>query len=144
MLIEGNKNIAHNIEAVWNALIDPEKLKASIPGCNVMEKTEENKYRFHIKIKVAAIVGEYEGEISIVDPKPMTNYGLDISGSGALGHMKAKVDIGLNALNENETEMQYKGEAEIGGKVAKVGQRVLSSVANLIVKQFFNSFVKQI
>lgn len=94
-------------------------------------------------MKVAAIVGAYSGEIQIIDPQPPRKYGLSISGEGALGHMKSTVFIELNPMEE-KTEMVYSGEAEVGGKVAKVGQRVLSSVANLVINQFFNSFAKQI
>jgi carbon monoxide dehydrogenase subunit G len=143
MNVEGKKLIDATQEATWNALINPDVLRATIPGCKSFEQLTDTTYRFEIELKVAAIVGAYKGEIEILDPQPPSKYGLSIAGSGALGHMKSTVWIELLPLDD-KTEMIYKGEAEVGGKVAKVGQRVLSSVAGLVTNQFFNSFAKQI
>lgn len=84
-------------------------------------------------------------KIEILDPEPPHKYVLKVAGLGALGHMNALVNISLSEPEEGQpTMLSYEGEAEIGGKVAKVGQRVLSSVANLVTNQFFGSFAKVI
>lgn len=144
MKVEGSKTIDAEINLVWASLINSEVLKQSIPGCKSLEKIDEDTYKFEIELKVAAIVGKYSGEIKVVDPQPPHQYGLKIEGSGALGHMQAMVRIELQEQGDTGTEMFYDGDAEVGGKVAKVGQRVLSSVAKLVTNQFFSSFAKQI
>ncbi len=144
MQVEGKKVIDAAQETVWKALVDPEVLRSSIPGCKSLDKINEDTYKFEIELKVAAIVGQYSGEITVIDPQPPHKYGLKVEGSGALGHMNATVFIELVAVDDHSTEMIYNGDAEVGGKVAKVGQRVLSSVAKLVTNQFFASFVKQI
>lgn len=143
MDVAGKKTIDAKREFVWEALTSPEVLQAAIPGCQRFEKVGENAYEFAISLKVAAIVGDYTGEVKLLNPVEPESYTLDLSGSGALGHMQAAVQITLQD-EEDKTVLSYAAEAEVGGKVAKVGQRVLSSVATLIVNQFFNSFVKQI
>lgn len=145
MKVSGQKLIQANREIVWDLLMNPDILKAVIPGCKSLEKIEESLYRFEIELKVAAIVGRYSGEIEIVNPEPPHRYALKVNGSGALGHMQAIVNIELRESDDGkDTDMTYEGDAEIGGKVAKVGSRVLSSVANLVTNQFFNAFVKEI
>lgn len=145
MKVEGKKTIEANRETVWNLLQNPDILRAAIPGCKSLDKTGESSYRFEIELKVAAIVGKYSGGIEIINPEPPQKYGLKIEGSGPLGHMQSVVNIQLNETDEESlTEMVYEGEAEIGGKVAKVGQRVLSGVASLVTNQFFGAFAKQI
>jgi uncharacterized protein len=145
MKVSGEKLIQANRETVWDLLMDPNILQAVIPGCKSLEKINDSMYRFEIELKVAAIVGKYSGEIEIIDPEPLHKYTLKVDGSGALGHMNAVVTISLSEPEvRKETMLTYEGEAEIGGKVAKVGQRVLSSVANLVTNQFFGSFAKEI
>lgn len=145
MKVSGEKLIQTNRKTVWDLLMDPEILQAVIPGCKSLERINDNIYRFEIELKVAAIVGKYSGEIEIINPEPPHKYALKVDGSGALGHMNALVAIMLSEPEAGESTMlSYEGEAEIGGKVAKVGQRVLSSVANLVTNQFFGAFVKQI
>lgn len=145
MKVSGEKLIQEKRETVWDLLMDPNILKAVIPGCKSLEKINDSLYRFEIELKVAAIVGKYSGEIEILDPEPPHKYVLKVAGLGALGHMNALVNISLSEPEEGQpTMLSYEGEAEIGGKVAKVGQRVLSSVANLVTNQFFGSFAKVI
>lgn len=144
MNVEGKKIIDSERTKVWELLIDPEVLRLAIPGCKSLDKVSENTYQFEIELKVAAIVGNYSGQIEIIDAHPPKKYGLKIKGTGALGHMESTVFIELIQLEDQTTEMIYSGEAEVGGKVAKVGQRVLSSVAKLVTSRFFSSFVKQV
>lgn len=145
MKVSGEKVILANRETVWDLLMDPSVLQAVIPGCKSLERINESTYHFEIELKVAAIVGKYAGEIEILDPEPPFKYALKVDGSGPLGHMNAIVTIMLSEPEAGESTMlSYEGDAEIGGKVAKVGQRVLSSVANLVTNQFFGSFAKEI
>jgi carbon monoxide dehydrogenase subunit G len=145
MKVSGEKQIQSNREFVWQSLMDPTILREVIPGCKQLEVIDEGLYQFEIELKVAAIVGRYSGKIEIVNPETPTKYSLKVEGAGPLGHMNSLVNIELGELEDgNETQMLYEGEAEVGGKVAKVGQRVLSSVANLVTSQFFNAFVKKV
>lgn len=145
MNVIGQKSIQAERDKVWKLLMEPKVLQAVIPGCKYLDKVDNYVYHFEIELKVAAIVGKYTGKIEIVNPEPLSNYGLKVEGSGALGNMEALVWIELQPLEEkNKTNLSFNGEAKIEGKVAKVGQRVLSSVANLVINQFFNGFAKEI
>jgi carbon monoxide dehydrogenase subunit G len=92
-----------------------------------------------IEIGIAAIKGRYTGQIKISDRVPNQRYTLAVSGTGTAGFMNATGLITLSG-QENETLIEYAGEASVGGLVAGVGQRVMEGIAKLLVGQFFKSF----
>ena len=131
-------------ERLWALLNDPEVLKRAIPGCNAVERITDDRYRMGLKVQVAAVSGEYMGEVEIQDRIIPTHYVLLVGGEGSIGFMKGRASFDLDARDDGSTQLRYVGTAEVGGLVAGVGQRVLIGVARFLVGRFFKGIEKEI
>lgn len=119
---------------VWEALLDPNVLGAVMPGGQGFEQTGENQYIGVLLIKVGPVQGTFQGHIQLSDVKPPESYHIDVDGKGAPGFVKAKGSLKLEARG-SQTHIAYSGQAQIGGKIASVGQRLLDSSARSIIRQ---------
>lgn len=128
---------------VWEALMDPQVIADILPGCESMEEVEPNSYRALIKIKVGPVQGNFEGTVKLSSIQEPDSYHMDVSGRGAPGFVNGEGDLRLEPQG-NDTLLNYKGTASVGGKLAGVGQRLLESSAKFIVQQGLDALNKQI
>lgn len=124
---------------VWAALTDPAVLVATIPGCEQFEPAGPDSYRFTVAAAVASIQASYTGEVSLSQQQEPSSFVLTASGAGAPGSVTTSVRIRLTDIADGTTELSYDADAVIGGLIAGVGQRMLSSVAKRLANAFFNS-----
>ena len=113
-------------------------------GCKKLEPVDENKYEAELSIGIAAVKGKYESTIEIADVQKPNHYKLVVKGEGGPGSVEAAGVVDLVPIDDNKTELNYTYEAEVGGKVAMVGQRMLNGVAKLIIQDFFKKFNKEL
>ena len=136
MKIEGMQTIAAPRQRVFAALVDPKVLQKCIPGCEQLEKTEENKYSAKLNAGVGPIKGVFTATVALENIKAPEHYTLVVEGKGQAGFVK-----GTGALNLVEAEggasVQYTGEVNVGGLLASVGQRMIQSAANMLAGKFF-------
>ncbi|MCL6596549.1 MAG: carbon monoxide dehydrogenase subunit G [Firmicutes bacterium] len=143
MRVEGVQRIAALAPAdVYRSLTDPDVLARCTPGLKEIERVGEGDYRVVLEIGVAAVKGRYEGHLRVLSPSPPDGFTLGVDVSGQSGFVRAEVPIALAAA-EGGTELRYGGEAQVGGAVAGVGQRVLGGVAKWIVGQFFGALARE-
>ena len=142
--LSGDSAFKAGRERLWALLNDPEVLKRAIPGCNAVERITDDRYRMGLKVQVAAVSGEYMGEVEIQDRVIPTHYVLLVGGEGSIGFMKGRASFDLDARDDGTTQLRYVGNAEVGGVVAGVGQRVLIGVARFLVGRFFKGIEKEI
>jgi uncharacterized protein len=140
----GNLTLDAGVEQSWEVLLDPKVLEKCIMGCNKLTLIDENKYIAELSIGIAAVKGKYESTIEIADIEKHKSYKLIVKGEGGPGNVEATGVIELNPIDENSTKLNYTFEADAGGKVAMVGQRMLSGVAKLIIQDFFKKFGKEL
>ncbi len=119
---------------VWTALQDPEVLAATMPGCDKLELVGENEYDGALNIKVGPVQGKFQGKIRLEDIDPPNGYTMLVDGKGAPGFVKATAGIRLTAEGA-KTRLDYDGDAQVGGRIASVGQRLLDSSAKAIIRQ---------
>jgi carbon monoxide dehydrogenase subunit G len=124
---------------VWAALNDPAVLAATIPGLDRLEPTGPDSYRFTITAGVASVRGTYAGEIALSQRNEPSSFLLTASGAGGPGTVSTSVQVRLAATGDAETELTYDADATIGGLIAGVGQRMLTSVARRMAGEFFTS-----
>jgi uncharacterized protein len=119
---------------VWDALQDPNVLGAVMPGGKGFEQTGENHYKGILEVKVGPVQGTFQGEIMLSDVRPPEHYKIVVDGKGAPGFVKASGQLNLEARG-SQTNMVYSGQAQIGGRIASVGQRLMDSAARSIIRQ---------
>jgi carbon monoxide dehydrogenase subunit G len=134
MKVEGDYLFDVGQEEVWNGLLDPEVLAATMPGCERLELVGENQYEGDLNIKVGPVQGLFKGKIELEDIQPPTGYMMKVDGRGAPGFVKATATVAL-ASDGDQTRLSYDGDAQVGGRIASVGQRLLDSSAKAIIKQ---------
>jgi carbon monoxide dehydrogenase subunit G len=139
MKISGSNVVAQPVEKVWDALLDPRVLVATIPGCERLEETGEHRYAMTVTAGVAAIKGTYSGSCSLSDLKERESLVMRLQGAGAPGTVDATVDVAFADLGAEGTRISYEADAVVGGMVGGVGQRMLSSVSKRMAGEFFDN-----
>jgi carbon monoxide dehydrogenase subunit G len=134
MQVEGSYEFESERELVWKALRDPNVLGTVLPGGQGFEETGENQYAGALIVKVGPVQGTFQGQITLSNIVPPESYHIEVEGKGAPGFVKAIGDIRLEARGD-QTHMDYTGQAQIGGRIASVGQRLLDSSARSIIRQ---------
>jgi uncharacterized protein len=141
--IGGNEAIPASVDALWVALNDPKVLTRCIPGCKTMTEIAPDAYKVDMQLRVAAVGGSFEGEISLSDKQAPKTCNIKVSGAGTLGHGNGTARFELEPDGENGAKLVYKGTGEIGGLVAGVGQRILASVSKHLIGRFFVALRKE-
>ena len=126
-------------DEVWSLLTDPARLSRLLPGCERLDPDGPDRYKAAVKFGIAAISGKYAGTLEFAEKKPPHSLVLKMDGKGLPGFVKGEGRIQLVAKGASETELTYTGEAQVGGVIASVGQRMLDAAARKIVQQFFES-----
>jgi carbon monoxide dehydrogenase subunit G len=119
---------------VWEAVQDPQVLGSVMPGGQGFETVAPNQYKGTMSVKVGPVQGVFDAAIKLSDVVAPTSYTIDVDGKGAPGFVKANGSMTLEARGD-QTYLEYAGTANIGGKIASVGQRLIDSTARSIVRQ---------
>lgn len=143
MRIEGTHTFAAPREEVWPLLLNPDVLASVLPGCQQLEQVGDNQFKGVLKIRVGPIQGTFDGVVTLSNISAPQSYDLEISGKGAPGYVSGTGSLQLAAEN-GTTVMQYQGDAQVGGKLASVGQRLLDSSARAIVRQSLEGLDRQV
>jgi carbon monoxide dehydrogenase subunit G len=142
MTMTGQIQLAATREAVWTKLNDPTVLRACIPGCEELERTDDQGFRAVAKMKVGPVSARFKGKVTLSDLDPPNGYTISGEGEGGVaGFAKggAKVDL---AERDGGTLLSYNVEAQIGGKLAQLGQRLINGTAKKLADDFFANFAK--
>src|SRR5262245_52003257 len=137
MDLRGTYNFDQPAELVWSRLIDPQIVGCCLPGCGGLEPIGNDTYRVKLTMTVSAISGSYEGTAAIVDKDPPRSYKLLLQGSGRSGFVRGEARLEL-AEEDGKTIVTVNGTAEVGGLIARVGQRMLGSGSKMMMDRFFN------
>ena len=132
MKIEGSLTVAGTPEKLWDLLQDPEFLKEIMPGCKELKQTEEDHFTGIIEAKVGAISSRYTTKFSIYDKNRPDSYRLKVEGNGKGGFVNADTQVVLEA-NQHGTVMKYDGEVNIGGTIARIGQRLIDAASKMLI-----------
>ena len=140
MKVEGSYTFPGQPQQVWDLLLDPESLRACIPGVESLTETGPDHWDAVLKVGVAAIRGTYKGKVGIVDKAEPNSYTLQIEGSGGPGFVRGSAKVLLEPDGE-ATRVRVDGDGQVGGMLAGVGQRMLPGVAKMLMNQFFECLV---
>jgi uncharacterized protein len=144
MELTGSRQIAADRQTVWAALNDPEILKASIPGCQEMTGSPEGGFEATVKQKVGPVSATFRGSVALSNVVPGESYTISGEGKGgAAGFAKGGADVRLEEV-EGGTVLIYEAKANVGGKLAQLGSRVIDGFAKKMADQFFDNFKKAV
>jgi uncharacterized protein len=145
MTMQGEVQLGASREAVWAKLNDPEVLKACIPGCEELERTEDNNgFRAAAKMKVGPVSARFKGKVALSDLDPPNGYRISGEGEGGVaGFAKGGATVALSE-KDGGTLLKYDVEAQIGGKLAQLGQRLVNGAAKKLADEFFANFAKAV
>ncbi len=136
MEVRGTYRFEAPAGGVWTLLMDSATVAECLPGCEHLGPLGEDRYRATLRVGLAAIVGTYEGLVTITDKQPPHAYRLLFEGSGQAGFVKGEAAVRLREEGAH-TIVEVNGTAQLGGTVARVGQRLLGSVAKMLMDRFF-------
>ena len=143
MEISGEHQFKSPREAVWQALLDPKALQASMPGCEKFEEVGPQSYDLTIKVGIAAIKGTYSGNVQVKDPVENEGYRLVVQGTGTPGRVQGEATLALSD-DAGGTLVKYTGEVKAQGAIARLGSRLLGGAAKLMIGQFMKAMEKQV
>lgn len=140
MEMTGEQLIPVAQQRVWEALNDPEILKSCIAGCETIERIDDNSYRVVMVAAVGPVKAKFNGKLLLADLNPPDSYSLSFEGSGgAAGFGKGSAQVSLSPTDTG-TKLAYSAKAQVGGKLAQVGARLIDGVAKKMADDFFKTF----
>jgi carbon monoxide dehydrogenase subunit G len=144
MDMNGQERIEAPIDAVWRALNDPETLRACIPGCETLDKTSDTDMTAIVVLRVGPIKARFEGTVELTNLNPPHSYTISGEGKGGIaGFAKGGADVSLAEDGPNATILSYTVKADVGGKIAQLGSRLIDSTSRKLAGQFFTNLGSQ-
>ena len=132
-------------ERVWEALNDPEVLRACVPGCELLERTGENAFRSTMAAKIGPVSARFNGNLTLADVVPPTSYTLRFEGQGgAAGFANGEAKVALAPAPGDATSLTYTVKAQVGGKLAQIGSRLVDGAAAKLADDFFARFSERV
>jgi uncharacterized protein len=144
MTMNGEVHLPASREVVWEKLNDPAVLKKCIPGCEELTRSGDNQFQAVAKMKVGPVSARFGGRVTLSDLDPPNGYRISGEGEGGVaGFAKGGATVALSE-RDGGTLLTYNVEAQIGGKLAQLGQRLISGSAKKLADQFFVSFANEV
>ena len=140
MELTGEQLIPASQTATWDALNDPEVLKICVPGCETIERVSDTEFAIRMTARIGPVSAKFKGKLTITDRDPPNAYSLSFEGQGgAAGFGKGGAKVQL-APEGHSTRLTYQVKANVGGKLAQIGSRLIDAAAGKLSNDFFNAF----
>ncbi len=142
MEMTGEYRIPAPRQRVWEALNDPEILKQCIPGCEELEKTADNAFEARVMAKVGPVKARFKGNVTLSDINPPESYVISGEGKGGpAGFARGSASVRLEEV-DGATILRYEAKADVGGKLAQIGSRLVQGTAKKMADEFFGKFTE--
>lgn len=140
MELQGERLIPASVDKTWAALNDPEALKACIAGCESLERTGDDAYTAVVALKVGPVSARFKGNLQMTNVQAPNSYTINFDGQGGVaGFGKGSADVALTPEG-SQTRLKYNARAQVGGKMAQIGSRLIDAAAGKITEDFFKAF----
>lgn len=145
LLIENEERILADVDTVWAALNDPETLRACIPGCQRLDALSPTEMSGAVTLKIGPMKASFDGAVTLEDLDPPNSYTIRGEGKGGVaGFAKGAAQVQLVAAEPEVTLLRYSVRADIGGKLAQLGNRLLGATATKLSAEFFANFSERV
>jgi uncharacterized protein len=140
MELQGERLIPAPLDTTWAALNDPDTLKACIAGCESLERAGDDAFAALVAVKVGPVSARFKGNLKLSNVVAPKSYTINFDGQGGVaGFGKGSADVVLAAEGE-QTRLKYNAKAQVGGKMAQVGSRLVDAAAAKVAEDFFKAF----
>jgi uncharacterized protein len=144
MEMSNQRIVPASVETTWHALNDPAVLQSCIPGCESMERVSDVEYIVLMVARIGPVNAKFKGRLLLSEVNPPDSYRVNFEGQGGLaGFAQGGAEVHLKAQDAN-TELSYVVHAQVGGKLAQVGSRLVDGAAKKIADNFFTAFVEKV
>ncbi len=144
MEMTGEYRIPASREKVWEALNDPEVLKRCIPGCEELIRESETELTAKVTTRVGPVSAKFTGKVTLSDINPPESYKISGEGQGGVaGFARGGAEVSLEE-DGGETVLRYTATAQVGGKLAQIGSRLIDSTAKKMANDFFGTFAEEV
>ena len=141
MELKGERLIPAPIDQTWAALNDPDVLKDCVIGCDTLEGNGDDGFLAQMAVKIGPVSARFKGSMKLTDVNPPTGYTIHFEGQGGMaGHGKGSADVTLAPTDDGQTRLAYVARAQVGGKIAQIGSRLVDAAAGKIADEFFQAF----
>ena len=145
MDMSGSARITAPVETVWRALNDAEILRQCIPGCEELEKLSDTEMTATVALKIGPVKARFQGAVELSDLKPPHSYTIRGEGKGGVvGFAKGGAEVSLAEDGPDATVLTYVVKAEVGGKIAQLGARLIDSTSKKLAAEFFSTFSQKV
>jgi carbon monoxide dehydrogenase subunit G len=141
--LDGNYTILAGQEQVWRVILDPAVMARIIPGVKTLEPDGEDRYKALYEVKMGPVRGQLQGDLEITDKVAPKQYTIKTKIRGTIGNVVAEGQICLEPKGEH-TEVSFQAEAKLSGVMANMGQRIISGVADVYTRQFFEALQEEV
>ena len=140
MEMTGEQLIRASQADTWKALNDPEILKACVPGCEAIDRVSDTEYAVQMTSRIGPVSAKFKGKLTLSDLRPPHSYSIAFEGQGGVaGFAKGGAQVSL-APEGHDTKLSYKVKANVGGKLAQIGSRLVDAAAHKVANDFFVAF----
>jgi len=144
MEMHGELRIPAPRQQVWEKLNDPETLKSCIPGCESVDKVSDTEFTAKVVARVGPVKASFTGKVTLTDLNPPSSYTITGEGTGGVaGFAKGSAKVALDDAG-GETVLRYGVQAQVGGKLAQIGSRLIDATSRKMADDFFNCFVRSV
>ena len=131
-------------QVVWDLLIDPTVVAECLPGCESLEPSGEDTYTAVLMVGIASITGRYDARVTLADKAEPESYRLVVDAKGRPGFVRGEARVELADGNDGQTVVSVDGRGQIGGVIARVGQRLVGTVGKTMMDRFFDCLSKKV
>ena len=136
MNLEATYTFDATVERTWALLMDTEVIAACLPGCRGLRPAGDNRYEVDLGVAIAALSGDFKGTVALLELVPPQSYTLAVEGTGRPGFVKGQARVTLEAAGER-TLVKIAAQADVGGTIARLGQRLVEGVARTTMDRFY-------
>ena len=145
MDMSGSETINAPVDLVWKGLNDPDILRQCIPGCETLEKQSDTEMTATVVLKIGPVKAKFEGAVQLSNLNPPHSYTISGEGKGGMvGFAKGGADVSLAEQPDGTTLLTYSVKADVGGKIAQLGARLIDSTAKSLAEKFFATFGEKV
>jgi uncharacterized protein len=144
MILTGQHTVNASAQAIWNIMMDHNALARIVPGITTLEKIDEDNYKAIAEVKIGPVGGAFTGTLKVADRVEPSSFKLIVQQNSKIGNANAIVGINLKKISDSQTEVGFNGDVKLSGTLAVMGGRVITPVANMLTKQFFEGLAKEV